>query len=742
VSDISFRKILGSNQQTYQRLKLALSLNLRRQIFIAVCDDLPLRDRLVVQLQADLSNPSPIQVDRLRSEVGAQRYPRMVTVQLNPNDPNPIVQIAQWLAQSPPPRSGKRRLPVPAFQFLGVEQLTRQPAPIQRLFLTHLQGIERSLPVLDSTLLFWMPQPWFRTLPQSALEFWRCRTAVFEFIGDPTPLPPRPITQIEVVPHPQKSAAETVAEPSELPELAHSAPLLVTSGDKAAFSLQRLQTSSLPLSVSVGRATSAVVFDLAPSHTAAIATLPSSAPAASSAPATSITSTAKPTVSDPSTRLNDMEAIAAHLPASTGTLSSEAMQTAQLAEQIDALHQQQAAPTVLAEAYRILADLYRSRIERGDTAVSTLTAAIQTYEQVLMRLPSESLLWSDLLNDVGNLCWLLSRHTTTAEQAVPYLQQAIQTYRFALTKLNAETQAQNYPMIQNNLAAACADLARYENPAEHLEHSAQAYQEALRYRNPQHDPLRYASTQNNLGTTYWNLAQYAQPKQHLTHAIAAYSEALRYYIPDQDPLNYAMIQNNLGTAYWNLSQFEQAEENLNAAIAAYQIALRYRTPNLAAPAFAATQNNLGTAYWHLAICSKDQLQEQANHLHNAIQAYEAALLVAAQLAQSDQVTLLSFDPYTTHNNLGLAYHQLALWQAKLDYSSAHSQSQSALLEISLHHHLQAVQGWQHKSDLRQVAFKGLLQSLRTLYLQCGTTGQNLALSKIPAHLLPEIMAQL
>ena len=81
---------------------------------------------------------------------------------------------------------------------------------------------------------------------------------------------------------------------------------------------------------------------------------------------------------------------------------------------------------------------------------------------------------------------------------------------------------------------------------------------------------------------------------------------------------------------------------------------------------------------------------------------------------------------------------MALWQAKLSHFSA----QTTSLETSLHHHLQAMQGWQHQHDLRQVAFKGVLQSMRTLYLQLGMAGQNLALSKIPAHLLPEIMAKL
>jgi hypothetical protein len=55
VTDRPAQQLLGLNQSTYDRLKTALSLDLRRQIFIAVCDDLPLRDRLAIQLQTELA---------------------------------------------------------------------------------------------------------------------------------------------------------------------------------------------------------------------------------------------------------------------------------------------------------------------------------------------------------------------------------------------------------------------------------------------------------------------------------------------------------------------------------------------------------------------------------------------------------------------------------------------------------------------------------------------------------------
>ncbi|HEY9646240.1 MAG TPA: hypothetical protein V6C88_07725, partial [Chroococcidiopsis sp.] len=217
MADIPFRKILGQNQQTYQRLKLALSLHLRRQIFVAVCDDLTLRDRLAAQLVDDLSGPPPAVSDSSASS-DAQRYPRLVSLTLNLSDPNPIGQIAQWAQEFPPPRVGNRRVILPIFQILGIEQLTRQPAAVQRLFLAHLESIERNLAVIESGLVLWVSQPWFNALPQSAPDFWRCRSGTFEFLGEPTlaapPVhPPQVSSPLDIPP-----TQPVQPEPPALPE--------------------------------------------------------------------------------------------------------------------------------------------------------------------------------------------------------------------------------------------------------------------------------------------------------------------------------------------------------------------------------------------------------------------------------------------------------------------------------------------------------------------------------------------
>ena len=201
VNDTAHSHNFAWNRQAYQRLKLALSLGLRRQIFVAVCDDLNLRNQVAARLHSTLAYPvgQVLYQPSDAQEASTPAYPRLVTLRLNLSDPHPIAQLNQWLADYPPPVVGAtkdtpgRSLPRPAFQIVGVEQLTRQPVAVQRLFLHNLRSAQQNLSniessrFLESSLLLWVPRPWLYAIQQSAPQFWRCRTGVFVFAGEPTP---------------------------------------------------------------------------------------------------------------------------------------------------------------------------------------------------------------------------------------------------------------------------------------------------------------------------------------------------------------------------------------------------------------------------------------------------------------------------------------------------------------------------------------------------------------------------
>ncbi|MEM8602314.1 MAG: hypothetical protein AAGF24_00575 [Cyanobacteria bacterium P01_H01_bin.121] len=161
------------NQQTYRHLQTALSLNLRRQLFIAICDDLNLRNRMAIQLHEELAATTP--------------QKRFVSLMLDIEDPNPMSQVATWLQEhSEFAQAGRQD--ILGFQVLGIERLTRQPAATQRLFLSYLRTIERNLPWLNSSLLLWLTRPWCYTVRQSTPECWNWCTGIFEFASDPVPL--------------------------------------------------------------------------------------------------------------------------------------------------------------------------------------------------------------------------------------------------------------------------------------------------------------------------------------------------------------------------------------------------------------------------------------------------------------------------------------------------------------------------------------------------------------------------
>ena len=195
-----------------------------------------------------------------------------------------------------------------------------------------------------------------------------------------------------------------------------------------------------------------------------------------------------------------------------------------------------------------------------------------------------------------------------------------------------------------------------------------------------------------------------------------------------------MIQNNIGTAYWNLAQYEQPAQNLRLAIEVYREALKYRTPAIVPNACAATQNNLGTAYWHLANLSQTTKEVRQKLLQLCIAAYEEAIALAHSLSSK----LLSFDLFATHNNLGLAHYQLVT-----DNSFSGDQvMRSQHLEAALDNHLQALKGFSQQPEAYQTTFTYVVKTIRAFHNELGIQGQNLALSKVPGQLLPEILPKL
>jgi tetratricopeptide (TPR) repeat protein len=763
---IPSQKVSSSNQQIYQRLKQAIDLNLRRQIFIAACDDLWLRDCLAARLEAELATPETGEISRSSID-----YPQFVSLQLDLSDPNPWGTIATWLTEHPPRPNSRGYIRLPGFQILGTEHLTRQPATIQWSFLSYLRDIESHLQMWESTLLLWVSRPWLSSIEQSAPEFWHWRTGVFEFEGEPTP------AKGEFGDSEDLEDAEDLGFSGNLGNLR----------DKGELG-ERLLTSSL----------------------SGQSPIPNSPIPNSQFPIPNsqfpIPNSQFPIPNSPSSILNPKSVEIADLVLAAASedletenkTSGENLLPLQTLQYIELLQEHQCCSEALALTYQSLGNFYRDRILAGDASQQNLTIAIRAIEQVIAYLeldrnsqedrqptpecarlidqlkqnltlddPESNSLppISDLLNDLGTLYWMLSRDRTiglNASDPVFCLERSIVLYQEGLNKTDTETEPQTRARLNKNLGIASADLARYRDKTKNLQQAVAAYQQALLDLDSGTEPQQYAAAQNNLATAYWNLAQDSQPLAkpserivHLKNAIAAYSQALTCYSPEREPLNYAGVQNNIGTACWNLCQYEPSEILLVRAIAAYREALKYRTRELVPAGAAATQNNLGTAYWHLAN-QFQQKRTRTESLQQAILAYEAAVDIATELDR----TQLTFDLLAARNNLGLAHYQLA---TDPDFASDKA-VQTRHLEAALHHQLQACAGGMQNlhnkgliyedklnpqapanslsADSRQAALSSIVKTIRAFYSECGLQGQNLALSQVPGDLLPEILRRL
>ncbi|MDJ1183670.1 tetratricopeptide repeat protein [Roseofilum casamattae] len=564
------------NWQTYRNLQETLSLNLRRQIFVAVCDDPQLCQTLVTQLDAELCcNHTPV----------GSTLPQWVTLELEVQDPNLVRQIDRWQIQmsdahshhspqleAPAPHPRRRKddwsnvspldlagdLPrqsSPGFQFVGVEHLTRQPPSQQWSFLQNLEYIaQRYLDLAwEWNLLLWVPRPWLLSIQQSVPRFWQCRTGLFEFAAEPLPA--------EFASANTSTNTSTNTTISLTPSTAIEAEV---KGDK----LEESQPEN--------------------NHRAELEqdSLPS--PPMQEQPATVRSGQRKlETVAD-------IQAAITHHNLELDRLEPDAIARLDLYNDLGNL-------------YWILA----RKLGRSPETFITVQQAITTYELALSHpaIGSTPQGFSRLQNNLGIAYGELACYgdpITALEKAIAAYQEALSYRQSQETNLE---DLQHYASTQNNLGTAYWNLAQHQNPVACLKQAIAAYQEALKYYHPDRDVLSYGMIQNNLGTAYWNLSQHERPQDYLKLAIWSYQLVLQYRTLENNPTGYAATQNNLGMTYWHMANREnvskeQKQDMLQNSIRAWEqaiAAISCLRENTTEPGRLALNFDPGTTHHHLAV---------------------------------------------------------------------------------------------------------------------------------------------
>ena len=760
------RQILGINQQAYQSLKSALSLHLRRQLFIAVCDSVVLQEQLATQLEDDIIFNSrgtfdhfdfdDFDLDMGMGATGAGSSAVLDRLMFEPEDAHLPRQVVRWMR-----RLGNQQGPLSQLQVLGIEQMTRQPAIVQNHFLRSLEKIDALLPRLNTSLLIWVSWPWLRTIQESAPTFWQWRSGVYEFIGDPTPTP---------INLGYLSNTETTASQPETDRQTVADSLAATLNDEVARLSVRLYgetddwedletdtpTDPIPEAITITKTSqNAVPETLAPGGDETSGQDPRSQETPEVVDSNLEAAVLEEAVLEEAileetflegtfleeSLLEDSILEDAFLEESLlEELVAEELVSEELTE--ESVLAADDAPTVSTNAasssrwLRAANDYFavgyqrRSLIEAGDRTLEAIEPAIAAYEAGLRCVEGPYPNLGSCLNDLGTLYWLRAQQLGEAQQITDCMVHSIKLYSEALEQPDSQQNPTMACQLYSNMGAVYSLLAAYIEPAPCFQQAAVVYGRAIVI-SAETAPLQeQAMLCNSLGSVYWKLSHYDRTDEHLRLAIGAYEQALPGYDPKAQPLDYAAVKNNLGITYWSLAKHESSIETYKQAIAAYEEAIIYRTPETDPTACAITYNNLALAYWDL---SKDDAVERTQrtiYQQNAVAAFESALEVA------ERVNALSeMDSAAIHHCLGDVYMQMV----EITASTADI---AETLQKSLQSYIQSVNGITDESPLFQSRLSAIVANLQFQYEYIGLSSQQTGLNQIPPWLIPFVMPML
>lgn len=694
VISLDTQTFLGHNQETYQDLRLAFQLNLRRQLLLAVCDDVGLQTQLARKLELDL-NPYATETAPAKRVVA---WSPMVTLRIDVENPDLVRQVLLWLKQHRLLKASAQT--IPAFQILGLEQLTRRSPTLQNKFLASLIHVDALITRLDCRLLVWVPRPWLGKIQQAVPSFWRSRSGLFEFAGDPTPTNTGPIS-FDVFPNrrstqpPDQGSNRTSASSVELPPLGQSSQQqsskqaqrptspsaanlwTILREDLTAFehgaetadtrgknelgspaAPAQAPQGTLPLKPLAGTGRSSSVRH--PADGAADPQNVGQGPRADTNAPSFLDQPTSPTSAFQATSAAPPFTVVSGAPIPAVVIPPSDESPTALTEQIDgvtvpaleALSEVKPEPAALP-----LQELQAKQPLVGQPATDLAglppelhqdedLVRLWHYVQTLEAQQAGPLTLSRAYLGVAQLSRDRIEAGNSTEAVLDF---AIAVYGKAIPGLLEGDE--NWCDALNDLASLYwlrSQQARdAQATADWLSLSVEAYQKALGTAKDLASAETVVRLGSNLGTVHSLLASLIEPLANLRQSQKAYELALQYAPAETLPLEYANLQNSLGAVHWRLAQLDQPQHHLHQAILAYSAALRYRNPQLVSLEYAMIQNNLGIAYWSLA-----QHEHPRLLLEKAIEAYQSAL----QYRTLDQ----SPGGYAaTNNNLGTAYWDLA-----------------------------------------------------------------------------------
>ncbi|MEM6501163.1 MAG: hypothetical protein AAF685_04915 [Cyanobacteria bacterium P01_C01_bin.89] len=733
------------NQKTYDRLKQSLGLDLRRQVFVAVCDDLVVRAHLSQRLIRDRA------MGTHRGELISQ----VVTVTLDAQRPSLQQSIFDGFQQYRHTNQHYRPMPQgyltssaanhdPVVQLFGIEDLTRQSAHIQRQFLQNLNQLpKRPLPAAGA-LILWVTRPWANSICQSAPDFWQWHTGFFEFDGDPRPFDPEAdddvssqpsfqpqLDPIQAFPWQDSPGSDAAGVDSTEITALLSQKLLPQRGEQVKDSQLAFQSASQPVSsqpapnsfaLNKSASNKPAPNKPAPNQRAfnnASPKFPTDAPVPNALDAWLVLAqSAQGAPGD--RRLMDRaieighQLLADHRP----TLFEQA----QIYETLGHCHSARAL-TVTRDQRRRLGDTHQRAIARD------LQKACDCFQWALKPL-DKSLANRALERRDGQNNQLLKR-------------------RANLLRTLAETQQS---LVRYGGASNADKVDQYQESAvkNYRQGIASQWLKIRRRRKfTDGDAQWLVQTYNSLGMAYWaqgngDRSNAASAHRCFKRAVHAYLQGLGCYgnrrcsdsvLPTD--YHYGTLQTNLGTAYLTLHRGDRNPQWLDHAVTAYHAALNYRDRQQYPAAYAATCNNLGIAYRALGhFAQRQDPHAEWTYCQQGIAFYNEALAIESHIP-------VTFDRATAARHLAQLHQYLAQHGLTSESASGMGDRSSADYHLGA-----AVEAYSHglrhlsKGASEHPLLNGLIATVKTLLRGSYGSSPQTVLAQVPSQWRPRVLKQL
>ncbi|MFZ5917527.1 MAG: tetratricopeptide repeat protein [Chloroflexota bacterium] len=599
----------------------ALDLLTRGAFLFAICEEGPLRKRLMQQVREHLETEER----------------QIIQVTLSPDRPDLAGQLEQRLLYMPARKDAApaavestRDRPRPPVAFVALEGLA-EPGDEGALRALRALNFQRErLSRLDAALVFWLSQNTLGQMAQHAADLFAARSGLFFFQA--------PLREAGAAPAMRAEAAvalldrfhRTLLPPKELRRRA-------SLYERRLGRQQAAETPDWPRVAALCRDLAAIYRELDDYEQAGAFQEQAidAYQAAAAQPAEG----------------NEAAAERAALLVWLGNAYAERIR-GERAENIERAigHYRQALEVYTRAAFpedwamtqNNLGNAYYSRI-RGERA-ENIERAIGHYRQALEVYTRQAFpeRWAGTQNNLGNAY----AERIRGERA-ENIERAIGHYRQALEVYTRQAFPADWAGTQNNLGNAYYSRIRGER-AENIERAIGHYRQALEVYTRQADPERWAAPHNGLGNVYYQLGRYDE-------AVAAYRRAI-----ELDP-DFAYPHNGLGNVYADLGRREEAIEAYKKAISLPDV---FGTP---ASAHALAWNGLGNVYRTLG-----RYDEAVAAFRRAVELdpgyatpHNGLGNVYADLGRYDEAAAAyrrasELDPgyATPHNGLGNVYYQL------------------------------------------------------------------------------------